>query len=92
MSTGISALMQIVSNAATPAISSLLSSSKVQSALAKAPPADLVELSDQASQLQEVDGLFGGAAETAQATSPGMEMQNLLTSIYTGKPAVNVLG
>ncbi len=75
-SNGISDLMQIFSNAATPAISSLLSSSQVQSALAKAPPADLVRLSDQALQLQEVDGLFGGT------NPPGSEAASLLNSSF----------
>jgi hypothetical protein len=82
-STGITDLMQLVSSAATPAISSLLSSSKLQSALAKAPPADIVQLSDRAMQLQEVDGLFGASAPSTTESS-GMAMQDLLTSIYTG--------
>ena len=82
-STGISDLMQIFSAAATPAVSSLLSSSKVQSALAKAPPADIVQLSDQAMQLQEVDGLFGGSTASTSEGS-GLAMQNLLTSLYSG--------
>jgi len=80
---GITDLMQLVSGAATPALSSLLSSSKLQSALAKAPPADIAQLSDQAMQLQEIDGLFGASAPTPTESS-GMAMQDLLTSIYTG--------
>ena len=82
-STGISDMMQIFSAAATPAVSSLLSSSKVQSALAKAPPADIAQLSDQAMQLQEVDGLFGGSTTSATQSS-GLSMQDLLTSLYNG--------
>ena len=89
-STGISDLMQIFSSAATPAVSSLLSSSSMQAALKKAPPADIVQLSEQAMQLQEVDGLFGGS--TASVTeSSGMAMQDLLTSIYSGS-SVNLVG
>ena len=80
---GITDLMQLVSSAATPALSSLLSSSKLQSALAKAPPADIAQLSDQAMQLQEADGLFAASAPTTTESS-GMAMQDLLTSIYTG--------
>jgi hypothetical protein len=92
-STGISDMMQMFSSIATPAVSSLLSSSQVQSALPKASPQDIVQLSDQAMQLQETDSLFA-SPDTAQTYSPGMTMQNLLTSIYTGVPSsssVNLL-
>jgi hypothetical protein len=89
-STGIADLMQMFSSAATPALSSLLSSSTVQSALGKASPADLVQLSDQALQLQEVDGLFSSTAPTQTETS-GMAMQNLLTSIYSPGSNVDLL-
>jgi hypothetical protein len=80
-STGISDLLQIFSSAATPAISSLLSSSQVQAALEKAPPADIVELSDEAMQLQQVDGLFGGST-SSQPASSGLGMQDLLASLF----------
>jgi hypothetical protein len=80
-STGISDLMQIFSSAATPAISSLLSSSQVQTALEKAPPADIVQLSDEAMQLQEVDSLFGSST-ASQPTSSGLAMQDLLASLF----------
>ena len=90
-STGIADLMQIFSSVATPAVSSLLSSSQVQTALAKAPAADIVQLSDQAMQLQEVDGLFGGSTATSATESSGMAMQDLLTSIYSGNN-VNLVG
>jgi hypothetical protein len=42
---------------------------KVQSALAVAPPEDLVELSDQALQFQEVGLLFGDANSAQSAAS-----------------------
>jgi len=83
--------MQIFSSVATPAVSSLLSSSQVQTALAKAPAADIVQLSDQAMQLQEVDGLFGGSTAASATESSGMAMQDLLTSIYSGNN-VNLVG
>jgi hypothetical protein len=38
---------------------STLSSPNIQSALEKAPPSDIVEISEQAQQLQSVDALFG---------------------------------
>jgi hypothetical protein len=88
--TGITDLMQLISSAATPALSSLLSSTKLQSALAKAPPADIAQLSDQAMQLQEADGLFAASTPTTTESS-GMAMQDLLTSIYTGSN-VNLVG
>ncbi len=89
-STGITDLMQILSSAATPAFSSVLSSKTMQAALAKAPPADIAQLSDQAMRLQEADGLFGAPSATATESS-GMAMQDLLTSIYSGK-TVNLVG
>jgi hypothetical protein len=89
-STGIADLMQMFSTVATPAVSSLLSSSKVQAALTNASPADLVQLSDQALQLQEVNGLFGSAAPT-QTESAGLSMQNLLRSIYSPGSNVNLV-
>ena len=82
ISTGISDLMQMYSNVATPAMSSLLSSSQMQAALAKASPVDIVQLSDQAMQLQEVAGLFG-AANPLQAVDPGLVMQSVLMSFYS---------
>jgi hypothetical protein len=87
-STSISDLMKTFTNAATPALSSLLSSSQVQSALAKSSPDDIVQLSEQAMHLQEVDGLFDSAPTLTQTA--GMAMQNLLTSIYTGS-SVNLV-
>jgi hypothetical protein len=82
-SQGIYNLLQVFSSAATPAISSLLSSSTVQSALAKAPASDIVQLSDQATKLQEVDDLFGSSNATTATENSNMAMQNLLTSLYT---------
>jgi len=93
-STGMTDLMQIFSSAATPAFTSVLSSKSMQAALAKAPPADIAQLSEQATQLQEADGLFGATAATTIATAPessGMAMQDLLASIYSGK-TVNLVG
>jgi hypothetical protein len=83
-STGIANWMQIFSGAATPAASSLLSSSAVQAQLAKASPADIVHLSDQALQLQEVDGLFGTSdpSQTAQTANTGQAMANMMTSLF----------
>jgi hypothetical protein len=90
-STGITDLTQMLSSASPPAFSSLMSSSAMQSALGKESPADLVQLSEQATQLQEVNGLFGGGPAPTTTESAGMAMQNLLTSIYSPGSNVNLL-
>jgi hypothetical protein len=48
----------------SPALASLLSTSQMQSALQQASPGDLVQLSDQAMQLQQVSLLFGSTDGT----------------------------
>ena len=60
-------MMQLLASSEPPAISSLLASSNMQTALAKASPADVIQLSDQAMQLQQVDGLFGNTAQSTPA-------------------------
>jgi hypothetical protein len=62
----------------------------MQAALGQESPADLVQWSEQAMQLQEVDGLFGGSAPSTTENS-GMAMQDLLTSVYSGTN-VNLVG
>jgi hypothetical protein len=62
-SSNLSNLLQSL-GAESPALASLLSTSKMQSALEKASPGDLVQLSDQAMQLQQVGLLFGGTDGT----------------------------
>jgi hypothetical protein len=51
-------------SAASPLLSSVLATPNVQSALASASPEDLVRLSDDAMQLQQVGMLFGNDAST----------------------------
>jgi len=89
-SAGVADLMQMLSSVGDPALSSLLSS-QVQSGLGKASAADLVRLSDQAMQLQEVNGFFPSTAPTP-TESTGMAMQDLLTSIYSPGSNINLLG
>jgi hypothetical protein len=48
----------------SPTLSSVFSSPNVQSALQKASPTDVVQLSDDAVQFQEASLLFGNATET----------------------------
>jgi hypothetical protein len=76
-------LMQMLTIAAPPAVSSLLASKNVQAALAKASPTDIVQLSDAAMQLQMADGLFGGSDPSSQMAPGGFTMANLFTSILS---------
>ena len=73
-------LLQTLS-AESPQLSSLLSNPKVQSGLEKASPGDLVELSHQALQLQQVDLLFGSST----GTEP-VDPNALLDSIFSVPP------
>jgi hypothetical protein len=60
---GLSNLLQTLSTT-SPQLSSMLSSSTVQSALKNASPQDIVKLSEQALQLQQVSSLFGSSIGT----------------------------
>lgn len=78
----LSNLLQTLS-AESPVLSSVLSTPNVQSALEKASPGDLVELSDQALQLQQVGLLFGSPDGTQSSgdslfslLSPGTSTSN----------------
>jgi len=55
---GVADLLQTFSGSGASAASSALASSKVQTALTDASAGDIVELSDQAVQLQQVSSLF----------------------------------
>jgi len=57
-SSGASSVLQFLSSAASPLVSSVISSASVQSALESASPADLIQLSAQALRYQEAEGLF----------------------------------
>jgi hypothetical protein len=63
---GVADVLQILSGAGSASLSSVLSSSSVQAALENASPGDIVQLSQQALQLQEAGLLFGspGASQT----------------------------
>ena len=66
---GLSTLLQTLSNSGSSVLSSVLSSPTVASALQKAPPGDVAQLSDQALQLQEVDALFGSPSTSTTPTT-----------------------
>jgi hypothetical protein len=66
-SPNVAQLLQTLS-IASPQLSSILSTPKMRAALGKASPGDLVHLSDQALQLQQVGQLFG----SSNATQPSV--------------------
>jgi hypothetical protein len=77
---GLVNLMQMLTSAAPPAVSSLIASKNVQAALAKSSPQDIVQLSDQAMQLQMADGLFGSSGTSSQGS---LTMADLFASILS---------
>jgi hypothetical protein len=66
-SSNLSNLLQTLDNS-SPELSSLLSTPQMQTALGKASPGDLVQLSDQAMELQQV-GLMFGSSDSSQSTA-----------------------
>jgi hypothetical protein len=88
---GVSDLLQILSNAGSPSLTSALSSKNIQSALQAASPADIVQLSDQAVQLQVANSLFASAdpsqtdglfSALSPPSSSSALLDNLLTKLY----------
>ena len=71
---GITNLLQTLSNVDSP----VLSSPSVLSALQKASPSDVVQLSNAALQLENVDAIFG---MPAAPNSPTTDLTSLLTSL-----------
>ena len=64
---GLQDLLQTLTNENSPLLSTL-SSPNIQSALENAPPGDIVEISEQAQQLQSVDALFGISNTASSST------------------------
>jgi hypothetical protein len=74
---GVQSLLQTLSNVNSP----VLSSSKVVSALDTAPASDIVQLSAAATQLENMDALFGVSdGSSASTSSPFSSVENLLTA------------
>ena len=89
---GVSDLLQAISGIATSgsssALSSALSSSGVQSALKSASTGDLLQLSQQALELQQVTGLFAGAEGAQSTADPGtLLLQSLETQAAANQSA-----
>jgi hypothetical protein len=70
---GLASLLQNLSNIGSP----ILSSPKAIAALQNAPPADIVQLSDEAIQLEGLNALFG-AAEASGSSQAGSLLSSLL--------------
>jgi hypothetical protein len=66
---GLSDLLQTLTNENSPLLSTL-SSPNIQAALENAPASDIVEISDQAQQLQATDALFGISNSSSSPTDP----------------------
>ena len=90
---GLNYLTQLLTSTGSPLLSSGLSSSQVQSVLQNASPEDIVQLSTQALQLQNIDNLFGvqdstdstqGLFSTPSSTSSSSLLDNLLASLTSG--------
>ena len=79
---GLSSLLQTLS-ATSPQLSSILSSSTVQSALKNASPQDIVKLSAQALELQQVSSLFGSSIGT-QSVGLASNSDSLFPSLSSG--------
>jgi hypothetical protein len=81
-SSGLSNLLQNLITE-SPQLSSILSMPNVQSALENASPGDVVELSDQALQLQQVGVLFGSADGT-ESTGLTSASDSLFSALSSG--------
>jgi hypothetical protein len=79
---GLSNLLQTLS-ATSPQLSSILSSSTVQSSLKNASPQDIVKLSEQALELQQVSSLFGSSIGT-QSVGLASNSDSLFPSLSSG--------
>jgi hypothetical protein len=88
---GVADLLQILSNAGSPSLSNALSSSNVESALQASSPADIVQLSNQALQLQVANDLFAGSDpsqtnglfSTSSPSNSSAALENLLSNLYS---------
>jgi hypothetical protein len=86
---GLSDLLQTLSNENSPLLSTL-SSPGVESALENAPTSDIVEISEQAQQLQSVDALFG-LSSTSNSSTDSLFTALADVGSNTGSPAASSL-
>jgi hypothetical protein len=81
---GVASLSQLLSNTGSATVTSALSTPAVQSALKNASTGDLVQLSDQALQLQETNSLFSNPASSSTAATPDSLLLQALNSSLAG--------
>jgi hypothetical protein len=74
---GMADLIQLLSSSGSPLLSSGLSSSQIQSTLQNASPSDIVQLSDEALQLQVTEGLFAASS----SPSSGATLSSTLSTL-----------
>jgi hypothetical protein len=97
---GVADLLQILSNAGSSSLSSAFSSPSIQSALQGASPGDIVQLSNQALQLQvandlfanpdptQTDGLFSALVPSTSTAALDSLLTNLYSPPSTASPVV----
>jgi len=71
---GVADLLQTFSGTGASANSSALASTKVQTALQSASPGDIVQLSDQAVQLQQVAAIFASSEQSGTAPNSTIQL------------------
>jgi len=81
---GVADLIQLLSSTGSATVTSALSTKAVQDALQNASAGDIVQLSDQALQLQETASLFGIAAASSTVATPESLLLQALNSSLTG--------
>jgi len=81
---GVADLFNWLSSTQPAPVTSALSSPAVRSALRNSSPADLVQLSQQALQLQQAGSFFGGPDSAATSATPESLLLQALTSAIAG--------
>lgn len=78
---GLTYLTQLLSSSGSPLLAAGVSSSQIQSALAKASPTDVAQLSEQAMQFQDVETLFGSLNGQQPAETAGTMLEGIVNSM-----------
>jgi hypothetical protein len=83
---GVADLFNWLSSTGAAPVTSVLSSPAVQTALQSSSPGDLVQLSQQALQLQQAGSLFGSSDSVETSATPESLLLQALTSSISGSP------
>jgi hypothetical protein len=83
---GVADLFNWLASTGATSVTSGLSSPSVQTALQSSSPSDLVQLSQQALQLQQAGSLFGSSDATQTSATPESLLLQALTSSIAGSP------